>query len=98
MSSLDNLLDEFVRAGILLRSAEPEGIALAQPPEAVAVKDILDIVSDSATSIIENIGPAAHVLLRRDEAVEKMLEGTNLRFLAMQIPLDDVKRPRSGTG
>ncbi|HXV48883.1 MAG TPA: YihY/virulence factor BrkB family protein [Candidatus Binatia bacterium] len=98
VSSLDNLLDEFVRAGILLRSAEPEGIALAQPPEAVPVKDILDIVSDSATPIIENIGPAAHVLLRRDEAVEKMLEGTNLRFLAMQIPLEDVKRPRSGTG
>src|SRR5207245_2316766 len=36
VSSLGNLIDEFVRAGILLRSAEPAGVALAMPPERVA--------------------------------------------------------------
>ncbi len=38
VSSLGNLIDEFVRAGILLRAAEPEGVALARPPENVNVR------------------------------------------------------------
>src|ERR671923_1319926 len=74
LSSLDNIVDEFVRAGILLRSAEPEGIALARPPESVTVKDILDIVSDPAAQDVKNTGPAADVLLRRDQAVQKALD------------------------
>src|ERR671923_1771119 len=49
VSSLENLIGDFVRAGILLRSSEPEGVALARPAESVTVKDILDVVSDSAT-------------------------------------------------
>jgi len=95
VSSLDNLFDEFVRAGILLRSVEPEGIALARPPEAVPVKDILDIVSDSAVLAVENAGPAAHVLSRRDQAVQKALEGMTLRSLAGESPPAIVKFPQS---
>src|SRR5919108_967569 len=68
VSSLGNLIDDFVRAGILLRSAEPEGVALARPPETVAVKDVLDIVGDSAARELKNSGPAADVLLRREPA------------------------------
>ena len=39
----------------LLRSAEPEGVALARPPETVTVKDILDIVGDLATQDDKNV-------------------------------------------
>ena len=95
VSSLDNLFDEFVRAGILLRSTEPEGIALARPPEAVPVKDILDIVSDSAVLAVENAGSAAHVLSRRDQAVQKALEGMTLRSLAGESPPAIVRFPQS---
>jgi membrane protein len=96
VSSLENLFDEFVRAGILLRSAEPEGVALARLPEAVTVKDILDVVDDAAAADIENAGPAAHVLLRRDQAVQKALEGTTLKSLAAEIPPAVLRFPHSG--
>jgi membrane protein len=96
--SLENMFDEFVRAGILLRSVEPEGIALARPPEAVPVKDILDIVSDSAALAVENAGPAAHILSRRDQAVQKALEGMTLRSLAAETPSTVVRFPQSGSG
>jgi len=95
VSSLENLFDEFVRAGLLLRSAEPEGIALARPPESVGVKDILDIVADAATPAVENGGPAAHILLRRDQAVQKALEGLTLRSLAGESPSAIVNFPQS---
>jgi membrane protein len=95
VSSLENLFDEFVRAGVLLRSAEPEGIALARPPESVAVKDILDIVADAATPAVENGGPAAHVLLRRDQAAQKALEGLTLRSLVSETPSTIVKFPHA---
>lgn len=98
VSSLDNIFDAFVRAGILLRSAEPEGIALARPPEAIAIKDILDIVGDSAAPIDEDAGPAAHVLQQRDQAVKDALEETNLRSLATETAATVVRLPLSGSG
>jgi membrane protein len=97
VSSLDNVVDEFVRAGILLRSAEPEGIALARPPESVTVKDILDIVSDSAVQDVKNTGPAADVLLRRDQAVQKALDGMTLKSLAAENASPIVRLPHSGS-
>jgi membrane protein len=95
--SLENIFDEFVRAGILLRSAEPEGIALARPPEAVTVREILDVVGDSAAPAVANDGPAAHVLRRRDQAVEKALEGMTLRSLVSETPSTIVKFPQSAS-
>jgi membrane protein len=95
--SLENIFDEFVRAGILLRSAEPEGVALARPPEAVTVREILDVVGDSAAPDVANDGPAAHVLRRRDQAVEKALEGTTLRSLAAETASTVVRFPQSGS-
>jgi membrane protein len=97
VSSLDNLFDEFVRAGILLRSVEPEGVALARPPEAVPVKEILDIVDGSNAPGVENAGPAAQVLMRRDLAIERAMEGMTLRSLVAETPSTVVKFP-SGLG
>jgi membrane protein len=97
VSSLDNLFDDFVRAGILLRSVEPEGIALARPPEAVPVKEILDIVAGSNAPGVENAGPVAQVLIRRDQAIERAMEGMTLRSLVAETPSTVVKFP-SGLG
>jgi membrane protein len=93
--SLENVFDEFVKAGILLRSAEPEGVALARPPEAVSVREILDVVADSAAPSAAIDGPVAHVLRRRDQAVEKALEGMTLRSLVTETPSTIVKFPQS---
>ncbi len=95
--SLDNLFDEYVRAGILLRSAEPEGVALARPPETVDVKDILDIVDASAALTIDHAGPANQVLLQRDHAVRKALEGKSLRSLTEENSATIVRFPQSGS-
>jgi membrane protein len=93
--NLENLFDEYVRAGILLRSAEPEGVALARPPETVAVKEVLDIVGDSAALAIDHVGPANQILLQRDHAVRKALEGTNLRSLIEENSATIVRLPHS---
>jgi membrane protein len=95
VSSLDNVFDEFVRAGILLRSAEPEGVALARPPDAVTVKEILDIVDHRNAPIGDTPGAIADVLLQRDQAVQKALEGKNLKTLAMEPAATILKLPFS---
>jgi len=97
VSSLDNLFDVYVRAGVLLRSAEPEGVALARPPETVQVKDILDIVSDSAAPAVDHASPAAQVLLQRDQAVQKALEKTNLRSLVEEPSAPIVRFPQTAS-
>ena len=96
VSNLGNLIDDFVRAGILLRSAEPEGVALARAPETVAVKDVLDIVGDSSTREVKNDGPVADVLLRRDQAVQKALEGITLKSLIEENTSTILRFPHSG--
>jgi membrane protein len=98
VSSLENFVDQFVRAGILLRSAEPEGVALARPPETLAVKDILDIVGDSATQDDKNSGPAIDILLRRDQAVQNALDGITLKSLVTENRSTILRFPRSGSG
>ncbi len=82
VSSLENFIDDFVRAGILLRSLDPEGVALARPPENVTVNEVLDIASDSAAHELRTPGPATDILTRRDRAVHDALEGITLKSLA----------------
>jgi membrane protein len=93
--SLENTLEAFVKAGILLRSAEPEGVALARAPETVSVREILDVVAESAAPSAATDGPAAHVLRRRDQAVEKAFEGMTLRSLVTETPSTIVTFPQS---
>lgn len=97
VSSLGNVVEDFVRAGILLKSAEPEGIALARPPESVTGKEILDIVSDTDIQEIKNGGPVGDVLIRRDQAIEKAMEGITLRTLAAESPARTLRFPQSAT-
>ena len=82
VSSLGHLIDEFVRRGILLRSAEPEGVALARPAENIYVKEILDIVGGSTMPEVKNAGAIGDILLRRDQAAQKALEGITLKSLS----------------
>jgi membrane protein len=84
VSSVETIINDFVRAGILLRSAEPVGVALARPPDSVTIKEILDIAGDTAIPLAESGGPAGEILRRRDLAVETALEGATLKSLAAE--------------
>ena len=68
---------------------------MARPPESVTVKDILDIVNDAAVQDIKNAGPAADVLLRRDQAVQKALDGMTLKSLVAENASTIVRLPHS---
>jgi membrane protein len=98
VSSMENFIDQFVRAGILLRSADPEGVALARPPETVTIKDILEIVADSATQDDKSAGPATDILRRRDQAVQNALEGITLKSLIAENRSTILRFSRSGSG
>jgi membrane protein len=97
VSTLENLVGDFVRAGILLRSSEPEGVALAKAPESVTLNDILDVVADTAAQQkFSDSGPAAAILQRRDRAVQESLKGITLKSLAAEPPATVVTLARSG--
>lgn len=83
---LGNIVDKLICAGVLLKSAEPEGIVLAQPPENLPVKKIFDIMADVDFAEIKQEGPIADVLIRRDRSVGEVLAGMTLANLASEPP------------
>jgi membrane protein len=85
LSLLEDLLDDFVRRGVLLQSAKPEGVALARPPERVMVTEVIEIVRDPDSyepPAEATPSPVAEALGLRDRAARTALEGLTLRALA----------------
>lgn len=92
-AAVDEIVDLFVKRGVLVRTSEPEGTALARPPESLAVADVLEILSREEH---EPVAPAEldtvdEVLARRDASVGQALEGLTLKALS-----DMVAREASG--
>ncbi len=88
-SSLEELLDRFVRRGLVLRAAEPAGIVLGRLPEQITVIEILDIVRGAGPNP-PGSGEEEQVwglLQRRDQTVRQALEGVTLRSLASEPTL-----------
>ncbi|MGE0822884.1 MAG: YihY/virulence factor BrkB family protein [Candidatus Binatia bacterium] len=83
---LRQLLQQFVEAGILLRSEEPVGIALARPPEQITASHILAVVHGRplAADTVQTSPTDRFVVLleSRDRAVKQALAGVTLRSLA----------------
>jgi DNA-binding IscR family transcriptional regulator len=99
VSSLENCIDRFVRARILLRSVEPQGIALARPPEDVTINEILHIVRGSeGLQEISTRDGVGDLLNRRDQAVQQALEGMTLKSLAAEIQPQSLRVSHSGSG
>jgi len=86
-SSLEKLIDVFVRSGVLLRAAEPAGITLGRLPEQITVVEILDTVRGAESKALVSGGEeqVLGVLQRRDQAVRQALEGFTLRSLASEL-------------
>jgi membrane protein len=85
LAHLQPIVDHLVARGILLRAAEPEGLALAASPDQVTVVDVLDVVRDPGTvdgpALAAAADAGATILRRRDEAVREALERVSLRDL-----------------
>jgi len=83
-AELEELIDKFVQRRILLRTIEPEGLALGRPPEAVPVSEILDVADDSEQLTVAEDDPVALLLRRRDQAIRQALAGLTLQSLSSQ--------------
>jgi membrane protein len=93
--TINKLIDDFVRAGILLKSSDPSGIALARPTDTVTAKEILNVVREDDIQDFANGGPVADLLLREDQAVQKAMEGITLKTLASDPPSTRYERRTS---
>jgi membrane protein len=101
VSGLGNMVDEFVQNGILLRSAEPPGIALARPPEDISVQEVLKIVNGGEIQELNASGPVVDLLARQQQSIQKTNEGTNLKVLASEgrekpVRVAQLQRHRNG--
>ena len=85
LSVVESILNEFVEARVVVRTSEPEGVALGRPPEYIEVAEILDIVSHRNRKSLR-VGTSEdrilHLFHRRDQAVREALGGVTLRTLA----------------
>jgi membrane protein len=79
----DELVEDLVRAGILLRSAEPDAIALALAPDVVPVTAVLSVVRDPEPSAprAEGTDAVSAVLEARDRAERGALDGVTVGSL-----------------
>jgi DNA-binding IscR family transcriptional regulator len=83
---LDDLVGDLVAHGVLLRAAEPEGIALARPPDRVTAAEALAVVRDPQPAADRH--PLAvddavlELLAARDRATQTVLGEVTLAALA----------------
>lgn len=87
VAALDELVEECIDYGLVLRTSKPEGIALGRPPEQVLVSDVLESVrfreSTRPRNAFNGNQAIADILQRRDQAIRASLEGVTLQTLAM---------------
>lgn len=90
LSVLEPLIETLLAKGVLLRTVEPEGIVLGCPPEQIEVARVLDILrTPGGEPAAVDGGDAISALLdRRNQAVERALDGITLRSLAIDDPLE----------
>ena len=82
MLSIEELVDQFVRAGVLLRPAEPEGVTLgAARPRLLRQKRFCHVFRDGDIEQLTLGAPIADLLVLQEQAVQKALEGITLRTL-----------------
>jgi len=82
---VESLINDLVKANMIVRGEEPKGLVLAQAPDHIAVVDVLKVVQHQPHSGPQGFAVGtdiiSRVLLRRDAAVESALEGITLMSL-----------------
>jgi membrane protein len=92
-TELEELVDEGVRRGLLLRTAESKGIVLARLPEHITILDLFNFADYpefiAAATLTEGNDPVSCVLHRRDQALRHAFTDLTLRSLASEAPPAD---------
>ncbi len=85
LTLVESLLNDLVKAKMIVRGDDPKGLVLAQAPENMRIVDVLRVVQHQPHG-----GPQAfavgtdnisQLLMRRDAAIDEALEGITLRHL-----------------
>jgi membrane protein len=86
LAVLEELIEDFVASGLLVHTAEPDGVMLGRAPDHVTVVDVLGAIREPPSSrAVEPPAvptPVSVTLRRRDDAVRDALGGVSLRTLA----------------
>ena len=86
LAVLEDLIEDFVASGLLVHTAEPDGVMLARAPDHVTVVEVLGTIREppSARAVQPPAvpTPVTATLRRRDDAVRDTLGGLSLRTLA----------------
>ena len=86
LAVLEDLIEDFVASGLLVHTAEPDGVMLARAPDHVSVVEVLGTIREppSARAVQPPAvpTPVTATLRRRDDAVRDALGGLSLRTLA----------------
>jgi len=94
LTLVESLTSDLIQANMLLRTEKPGGVALARPPETIAVVDVLKVVQhqlhNGPQGFTVGTDKISQLLLRRDAAVQGALEGITLRHLVKDQPIDPV--------
>ncbi len=92
LTFIQSLTNDLIQANMLLRTEKPKGLALARPPEAIAIADVLKVVQhqlhNGPQGFTVGTDKISQVLMRRDAAVQGALEGLTLRYLAKDQSID----------
>jgi membrane protein len=110
-SALMDPLETLVARGFVVRTRDPDGVALARAPELVPVSEVLGAFRDPAgsgpgDSNAETSAAVSRVLGLREVAVRRALDGVTLRTLAATpsgparpgARAEEVPLPRAGEG
>ncbi|MDR4487410.1 MAG: YhjD/YihY/BrkB family envelope integrity protein [Nitrospirales bacterium] len=88
LTLVESLIHDLVKAGMVFRTDEPQGLVLARPPESISVAEVLRVVQhqphNGPQSFSVGTDVMSQVLMRRDAAVEAALEGLTLRSLVKE--------------
>jgi len=95
LAQVDDIVDRFVRRGVLLRSADPPGLSLARAPETIAAADVLKIARGDLEAPSADGDAVTQLLRRRDLALQQGLEGITLRSLIEEDALPEARDERN---
>jgi membrane protein len=81
LGQIDEIVERFVRHGVLLRAADPPGLSLAAPPETISAVKVFKIAGGDFESPDAERDVVFELLRQRDSALQRGLEGITLRSL-----------------
>ncbi len=94
LTLVESLMSDLIQANMLLYTEKPKGVALARPPESIAVADILKVVQhqlhNGAHGFTLGTDKISQWLMRRDAAVQGALDGLTLRSLVDGQPIGPI--------